>query len=257
MKPNYLCIGVQKAGTNSLINYLNYHPQIFACPSELSVFTRALSHGELTTEDIKCYEDKLVTEKKIIGEKCACYSVLQYALDRIYNYDKNMKLIIILREPILRAFSEYNMLLPSYPQYMNDTDDQILDLFKTQALYKLSELTHNSPYLIIRGYYDEILEYILSKFPRENLYIGISEEIANDKLKYYNEIYEFLGATKLKNIDENLDDNIGNYIKKLPKSLEKYLYTIYKPHNEKLYEILGRKINIWENYYDELKTYMD
>ena len=36
------------------------------------------------------------------------------------------------------------------------------------------------------------------------------------------------------------------------KSLETYLYNIYKSHNEKLYKILGRKIEIWEKYYNSI-----
>ena len=107
----------------------------------------------------------------------------------------------------------------------------------------------NGSYIVIRGFYDEILEYILSKFSRDNLYIGISEEINKNKLKYYNEIYEFLGATKLTKINDTLNTHIREYTKKIPKKLEKYLYNIYKPHNEKLYKILGRKIDSWENYY--------
>ena len=118
---------------------------------------------------------------------------------------------------------------------------------------KLCDFVSNSGRAIVRGYYDEILEYILSKFPRKNIYIGISEEIKTDKLRYYNEIYEFLGARKLENINTNLDRNIKKYGKTIPKELEKRLYNIYKPHNEKLYKILGRKIDIWENYYDKLK----
>ena len=43
------------------------------------------------------------------------------------------------------------------------------------------------------------------------------------------------------------------YKKPIPKDLEKYLYDIYKPHNEKLYKILGRKIEIWESYYSKFK----
>ena len=46
---------------------------------------------------------------------------------------------------------------------------------------KLSDLQRNGNYYIIRGKYDEILLYILSKFPRENLYIGIAEEIKANK----------------------------------------------------------------------------
>lgn len=108
--------------------------------------------------------------------------------------------------------------------------------------------------MITRGFYDEILEYILSKFPKNNIYVGISEEINKNKLKYYNEIYEFLGGTELKNIDETLNTHIRTYHKDIPKKLEKYLYNIYKPHNEKLYEILGRKIDIWEDYYIQLES---
>ena len=62
---------------------------------------------------------------------------------------------------------------------------------KKKKIKKLHELKSNGNYFIIRGFYDEILEYILSKFPRDNVYIGISEEINKNKLKYYNEIYDF------------------------------------------------------------------
>ena len=110
MKPNYICIGVQKGGTSSLINYLNLHPEIYMAIGEKHFFDRKLPHGELSDEDIKKYEESFEkTTKPIVGEKTPSYCYLRYAIDRIYNYDKNMKLIIILREPISRAFSQYNM----------------------------------------------------------------------------------------------------------------------------------------------------
>ena len=111
MKPNYICIGVQKGGTSSLINYLNLHPEIYMERREKHFFDRKLSDGELSDKDIKKYEESFKTTKPIVGEKTPSYCYLRYAIDRIYNYDKNMKLIIILREPISRAFSEYNMYL--------------------------------------------------------------------------------------------------------------------------------------------------
>ena len=124
--------------------------------------------------------------------------------------------------------------------------------FKKDKNMKLSELTSNGCHFINRGKYDEIIEYILSKFPRKNLYIGISEEIRANKKKHYNDIFKFLGATKLNKIDED-DVHVRTYERSIPKKLEEKLFRIYKPHNEKLYKILGRKIDIWEKYYDELK----
>lgn len=38
VKPTFLCIGVQKSGTTSLINYLSQHNDIFMCPKELLFF---------------------------------------------------------------------------------------------------------------------------------------------------------------------------------------------------------------------------
>ena len=255
MKPNYLCIGVQKGGTTSLINYLNLHPEIYMERGEKHFFDRNLSDGELSDKDIKNYEKSFKTTKPIVGEKTPSYCYLKYAIDRIYDYDKNMKLIIILREPISRAFSQYNMGLSFQKKTLNDkSEKEIFNEVILERNIKLNQLKSNGSYIVIRGFYDEILEYILSKFSRDNLYIGISEEINKNKLKYYNEIYEFLGATKLKKINDTLNTHVRKYEKKIPKKLEKYLYNIYKPHNEKLYKILGRKIDAWENYYIQLKS---
>lgn len=254
MKPNYLCIGVQKGGTSSLIKYLNLHPEIYMKKGESHFFNLPLSNGKLTNKDIIKYEESFKTIKKIIGEKTPAYCYLRYAMDRIYDYDKNMKLIIILREPISRAFSQYNHYNNRIGKTLNDvSEEQIINTFKKQENIKLNEVRSNGAYYVIRGFYDEILEYILLKFSRNNIYIGISEEIKKNKFKYYNEIYEFLGTHKLNHKLENLDCHIRKYSKKIPKNLEKKLYNIYKPHNEKLYKILGRRIDIWENYYNNLK----
>ena len=249
VKPTFICIGVQKSGTSSLINYLNQHPDIYMKKGEPHFFDTT----EPTASEIIKYENTFDTTKLIVGEKTPSYNYLQFAIDRIYNYNPTIKLILILREPIARAFSQYNMNLTKTNKTLNDVkDEEIMLDFEMEENIKLSELQKNGNYYIIRGKYDEILLYILSKFPRENLYIGIAEEIKANKQKYYNEIIHFLGLKKIDNINEKVDVNIIKYTRPIPKKLEKKLYDIYKPHNEKLYALLGRKINSWEKYYDEI-----
>jgi hypothetical protein len=163
MKPKYICIGVQKGGTCSLIKYLNLHPEIYMAKKEKHFFDRKLSRGELNDKDIKQYNESFKTTKTIAGEKTPSYCYLKYAIDRIYDYDKNMKLIIFLREPISRAFSQYNMDL-NYKEKktLNDkSDEQIFNEVTSEENIKLNELKSNGPYFIIRGFYDEILEYFL------------------------------------------------------------------------------------------------
>ena len=249
VKPTFLCIGVPKSGTTSLINYLSQHKDIFIKPNELRFFDTT----ELTKSSIANYENLFNTNKLIVGEKTPSYGYLRFAIDRIYNYNPNMKLIIILREPISRAFSNYNMRLNFEKKTLNNvTDKEIMKEFENEEHIKLSEITSHGSYYINKGKYDEIISYILSKFPRENLYIGIAEEIRANKQKYYNDIITFLGAETLNEIKE-ADTHIRKYTRPIPKILEQKLYNIYKPHNERLYEILGRKIDIWENYYNKLK----
>ena len=190
------------------------------------------------------------TNKLIVGEKTPSYCYLKYAIDRIYDYNKNMKLILILREPISRAYSQYTMDSETIShKYYNLTFKDILNN-KCEKNYN-KDLYENGPNYIARGFYDKIIEYILYKFPKENLYIGIAEEIKNNKLYEYNKIIQFLGANKLNNININVDTNIGKYKNSIPKNMLTKLYNIYKSHNEKLYKILGRKILIWEKYYEQ------
>lgn len=250
VKPTFLCIGVQKSGTTSLINYLSQCDEIYIHPNELHFFDTT----ELTKKEIVKYENKFNTTKLIIGEKTPSYNYLQFAMKKIHNYNPNIKLILILREPIARAFSQYNMFLHTHNKTLNDvSDQQIIMDFEKEENVKLSELKSNGNYYIARGKYDEIITYILSMFPRKNIFIGISEEIKTNKQKYYNDIITFLGGKKINKINENVDTHIINYDRKIPKILELKLYNIYKQHNEKLYKILGRKIDIWEKYYDQIK----
>jgi hypothetical protein len=244
MKPTFLCIGVQKAGTTSLIHYLSQHPDVFMKNGESHYFDTV----EPDVENIKAYENSFETSKRIVGEKTPSYNYLQYAMQRIYNYNPNLKLILILREPISRAFSQYNMTLESRKQTLLDvTDEQIMLAFEREINVKLASLTKNGSYYVARGKYDEMLTFIYSKFPRENVYVGIAEEIKADRQKQYNDIFHFLGAKPIPLV--NKDAHIKTYARRIPKQLEQKLCALYKPHNARLYEILGRKIDSWENYY--------
>lgn len=243
MKPSYICIGVQKAGTMSIINYLNLNPDIFCKQGETHFF------DDKNDNNITRYEKSFVSNKKIKGEKTPSYCYLRYAIDKIYKYNPNMKLIILLREPISRAYSQYTMVVNRRNGYKKKS---YMDEFLKEKDIKLKDITENKDFYIVRGYYDEIIQYILSLFPKNNLYIGISEEIRENPDVEYNKIYSFLGARNIK-IEQNLNTHITNYSSTIPEDLELMLYNTYKSHNEVLYKILGRKIDIWENYYDRLK----
>jgi len=234
---DYLCIGAAKAGTMSIIKALNIHPDIFCKEGETHFF----DEEKLTPSTIQRYESSFNSKKKLVGEKSPSYCYLQYAIDRIYSYNPSIKLILLLREPVSRAFSHYNMLDGGRREGAINTDN----------LVQLKDITRRDDHYVERGYYDEIIEYIVSKFHKDNLYIGIAEEIKANPRVEYNKIYNFLGVKDIK-ITSDLNIHQGTYKNTISRDLELKLYKIYKSHNEKLYELLGRKIDVWENYYNSI-----
>ena len=177
VKPTFIYNSVHKSGTTSLINYLSQHPKIFMKQNEMHFFDRP-KNIELTTHDIDEYENSFDTNKPIIGKKTPSYNYLYFSIDRISRYNSNIKLILLLREPIQRAYSQYNMIVTNNNQTLNDiSDEQIVRDFEQEENLSLSKLTNNGMYYIIRGKYDEIITNILGKFSSDNIYIGIAEEI--------------------------------------------------------------------------------
>ena len=250
-KCDYLCIGVQKSGTTSLINYLNSHPKLYCYKEELHFFDQP-KKKILTELEFHNYGLTFNTEKLFVGEKCPSYSYLNFSIDRIYDYNPDIKLIIILREPIQRFYSQYNMNYSNTPNMF--IESKILSLIMDEKNKNLSSIENNQNCYIIRGFYDEQIEYILSNFDKKKIYIGIAEEIALDKNKEYNKIFNFLGVESKTNIIDE-DSFIGTYKYDITMNIKKKLYEIYLPHNKKLYNILGRRIEVWEKYYKENKLY--
>ena len=247
-KVNYLCIGSQKAGSSVLRHYLNQNDEVYIKMKEIHFFDQ----NKFSESDYKKYEDKFKSKiEKMIGEKTPEYGYLPKSIDRIFNYNPNMKLIYILREPISRAYSAFNMYVDKKKGRNNYNYKNIYNIFESEELdYK--NIKNKSNHLILKGYYDEHIDYILTKFPKEKLYICIAEEIQKNENVEYNKIFDFLGV---KNMDfkKSNETNSRSYKMGIPKDLETKLYKTFKPHNEKLYNFLGRKIDIWEDYYKTIE----
>ena len=79
-----------------------------------------------------------------------------------------------------------------------------------------------------------------------------SEDLAQKPDQVLRKVFEFLNLPYFK-IKDFTKQNKREY-PPMKDETRKLLIEFYKPHNEKLYKILGRKIDIWENYYNQLKS---
>jgi hypothetical protein len=110
-KVNFLIVGVQKGGTTSLDAYLRQHPRIgMASKKEVHFFDDEDRFGS-GTPDYEVYHrhfDRL-DSKSIYGEATPIYCYWSESMRRIREYNPDIKIIMLLRNPVERAWSHWRM----------------------------------------------------------------------------------------------------------------------------------------------------
>jgi hypothetical protein len=108
MKVDFIIVGTQKGGTTALQKFLSLHPEIFmSSRKELHFFDKGDFCGWIDSE--KSFEDYHLnfcpsSNHKIVGEATPSYMYWEKAPIRIQKYNAQMKMIFILRNPIVRKF---------------------------------------------------------------------------------------------------------------------------------------------------------
>jgi hypothetical protein len=198
--PNFLIVGAAKSGTTSLYQYLHEHPEIFMSGNKeprffiSSVFTNMSSddprYSALLDLTITEYDEytKLFRDAgkyKAIGEATATYLYYyQEAIPNIKKYLNDVKIIIILRNPVDRAFSSYKHLVRE--QYETRSFEECLELEEARKQNNWSLLNF---YKDAGNYYRQVKSYIDNfKLVKIVLY----DHLRTDNIALIKDIYRFL-----------------------------------------------------------------
>jgi hypothetical protein len=196
--PDFLILGAQKAGTTALYAYLRWHPEITG-PSfkEVSFFDRHYAKGE------RWYRAHMPVRRRrsLVGEASPSYLFHPLAPQRIAGMLPDARLIAILRNPVDRAFSHYQheVALGREPLSFEDAVDREGERMRGELERMLRDPSYfsvawwNYTYLA-RGRYAEQLERWFASFPREQLLVLFTEELAADTAATYRRVLEFLGV---------------------------------------------------------------
>jgi hypothetical protein len=196
--PDFLILGAQKAGTTALYAYLRWHPEITG-PSfkEVSFFDRHYVRGE------RWYRAHLPASRsgKIVGEASPSYLFHPLAPERVAQMLPSARLIVLLRNPVDRAFSHYQheFALGREPLSFEDAIDREDERMRGEVEHMLNDASYfseawwNYTYLA-RGRYAEQLERWFTTFPREQLLVLLTDELASDPAGTYRRVLEFLGV---------------------------------------------------------------
>jgi hypothetical protein len=173
--PDFLYIGTSKAGSTWLFNALSRHPEVhLASDKGLYYFDAHFDRGQ------SWYLAQFAGsgDSKAVGEISHSYLSSPEAPPRIAALNPDMRLLVCLREPVDRAFSDY------------------LDLRKNDQFDgSFEEALETFPRLLDRGRYATHLARYLEHFPREALLVQLFDDLRDDAQQYADDVYAFLGVT--------------------------------------------------------------
>ena len=220
-KPNFIIAGFPKCGTTSLHHYLNEHPQIFM-PSqkELHFFTYEIlsrfNNGpkddivkntqiENSEKYLSFYEN--VKNEIAIGDASPSYINYPEQFLKIKKYLDNPKFIIVLRDPINRAYSNYLHLKReqretlTFKEAINRENNRIKNKYSDFWYYKFNST-----------YYDKIVK---AKEVFKDVLILTSEELHENHGATMKKVYKFLDVDcDFKSKQHSNKFNKGGYYKK-------------------------------------------
>jgi hypothetical protein len=184
MLPTFLIIGSQKAGTTSLYNVLRKHPQIFMPEiKEINFFF----HERLYKRGIDFYKQYFMNGKKnsnVIGEASPGYICHPKAPKRIKKHLPDIKLILTVRNPIERAYSQYGDNRRKLSESL--TFEETLSVALSDV-YEPGQLGYFS-----RGVYITYIKRYLEYFDRKQLLILVFDDLVDNPLSFYKRCFRFL-----------------------------------------------------------------
>lgn len=205
--PDFLIVGAAKSGTTSLHYYLKQHPRIFMPIKKELYFFSYVGMPEdriprwlieefkmpLTAVDYAdCFNG--ARERQIAGEACQTYLYMPETtignIKRFYGERyKELKIIIILRNPVERAWSHYTMHLRNGIEPIRD----FRKVVNPEVARKRLEDRWDSgfDYLGKGRYYGQVIAYI-KEFPRIKVFLY--EDLSNEPQKLVKNIFGFLGV---------------------------------------------------------------
>ncbi len=248
--PDFIIIGTSKSGTTSLYYYLLQHPLVIpTSKKELFFFDRDYARGmsryraHFPTR-LNRMRHRAAGRKVITGEASPTYLEHPRTPERIHAVAPAVRLIAILRDPVQRAYSLYQLKVRSGEEQLSfeeaiAREEREVERERKRVLSDdryFSRLLHHHAYLT-GGIYVEHLRRWTEVFPREQLLILSSRKLQSDRTHTYGRVLEFL------DLPAHTPQHFGALntfpYPPMDASIRERLADFYRPHNERLWEFLG------------------
>lgn len=200
MKVGIFIVGTPKAGTTSLHHYLNEFPEILMSSekepdyfSDKEILEQGLYYGESRIDSLIKYNNLFSKrdKEKFLGEASVSYLFYPEVSKRIKEYNPESKIIIMLRNPIDRAFSHYLM-----DYRLGLTSKSFEEEFKNQESLNFQQ------YFLLGNYYNQVKKY-LEFFETKNVHIIWYSDFKQNAEKELQKVIKFIGLNSDFKVDFN------------------------------------------------------
>jgi hypothetical protein len=252
MRPGFLIVGAQRCGTTSLFKTLAQHPAVLAPAFHKGVHYFDMSYhrgfawylGHFPTRN-KAEALRRRLGAAITGESSPFYLFHPLAGQRIAEALPDVKLLVLLRDPVERAYSAHSHELAR--GYETEPFERALELEPERIAGERERMVAEPGYLshylqhnayLARGRYVEQLEHLAAAVGRDRLYIVDSDEFFAAPRAPFDEVCDFLDLPRWPDI--TFGQHNSRRRAPMPAGLRARLEEHFAPYDERLAAWWGR-----------------
>jgi hypothetical protein len=243
--PDAVILGAMKSGTTSLHNYLVQHPGVIEpLRKEVHYFDVNFERGEAWYRAHFGREG----EQGLNLDSSPYYLFHPAVPGRLHGLLPDAKLIVLLRDPVRRAYSHYwherdkgretlsfEDAIAAEAERLGNSGQRLAD----GTLPRSREHQHFS--YLARGRYAEQFDRWFAVFPRSQFLVLRFEDLAREPLEALNAALDFLGLPRVASV--SLEARNTRKYPPLADATAVRLREYFEPHNQRLEALLGRPLH--------------
>lgn len=233
--PTFLCVGLPSCGTTSIAHYLRSHPEVVCGrPKEIGYFNanrHKFPDPDWYRRRFRIRDGRAPSTIRAVGEFTPTYC-FPPATDRIAAHQPQVRLIVMVRDPVRRAISQYHRYVRKGLEH-RPAEEAIMN----------SEGNPQRGAYLQRGRYKDVLDTLTRLFPPSQVAVIRLEDLSRDPAREMSRLQQFLGVS-IRDLGPYRAANRGTY-PPAESSLIEELADYFRPHNLALTEQHGVSLAGW------------
>lgn len=241
-KVGFSVVGVQKSGTSALAKFMSTHPEIRLTVNKEGHF---FDHNDYFTQGCPDYSSYHAmyesADEALYGDVTPSYIYLPYVPARMYQYNPSFKLIVLLRNPLDRAYSQWNM----QRQRGIDTRSFIDAVRGEDEVLRPGMSVDSKRFAYVdRGYYTEQLRRLYHYFAPEQVMVLKQEALLEEHDSVLKTLFQFLGVNDEIIVPASVVHS-REYVCDMDVDAKEYLLYLYEYEIKQLERMLGWDCSNW------------